>query len=366
MSKHARRQTVRVKKKTRYSPEERQVLRKKRWGIVATVFLSVASVILVSAGVLLCQYNYNYVSLDDISDDDLGITGSVASGEVINIALFGVDTRRSNSFKGNSDTIMVLSIDKVHNKVKITSVMRDSLVVIDGHKWGAYKINSAYGKGPTNAIKVLNSNFGLDIREYATVNFNGMAHIIDEMGGIEVDVTKGEVKDANKHIKYQAKRMGEDPDYIDKAGLQTLNGMQAVAWARIRHVQTSDGTTADFGRTDRQRYVMEQLFNKLLTLEVSRYPSLIKTLLPYVETSLSYSDLINLASVLQSTGLNFEQTRVPQSEYVINSGYNFHGASTVYYNLEYATKVMHAFIYDDIDPKTYMEQNGVDKTRWLG
>ena len=141
--------------------------------------------------------------------------------------------------------------------------------------------------------------------------------------------------------------------------------MQAVAWARIRHVKTADGTTADFGRTDRQRYVMEKLFDKLLTLEKSKYPSLIKTMLPYVETSLSYSDIINLAAVLQNTGLNFEQTRVPQREYVINSGYSFHGASTVYYNVEYASKVMHAFIYDDIDPKTYMEQNGIDKTRWL-
>ena len=274
--------------------------------------------------------------------------------------------RRSNSFKGNSDTIMVLSIDKVHNKIKITSVMRDSLVVIDGHKWGAYKINSAYSKGPASAIKTLNSNFNLDIREYATVNFNGMSQIIEELGGIEVDVTQAEVKDANIHIKYQAKRMGVAPEYIKEPGLQVLNGIQAVCWARIRHVKTSDGTTADFGRTDRQRYVMEKLFDKLLTLEKSKYPSLIKTMLPYVETSLSYSDIINLAAVLQSTGLNFEQTRVPQSEYVINSGYSFHGASTVYYNVEYAAKVMHAFIYDDIDPKTYMEQNGIDKTRWLG
>lgn len=364
MSKHARHSAA-PHKKTRYTPKEKQVLRRKRVGIAATVFLTVLAIVFVAVGTLLCEFNYNYVSLDNISDDELGITGGNNSKDVINIALFGVDTRRSNSFKGNSDTIMVLSIDKVHKKVKLTSVMRDSLVVIEGHKWGVYKINSAYGKGPANAIKTLNSNFNLDIREYATVNFNGMAHIIEEMGGIEVDVTKAEVRDANTHIKYQAKRMGVNPDYIDEPGVQTLNGMQAVAWARIRHVKTSSGVTADFGRTDRQRYVMEKLFDKLLTLDAGKYPGLIKTMLPYVETSLSYSDLINLAAVLQETGLNFEQTRVPQQDYVISPGYSFHGASTVYYNLEYATKVMHAFIYDDIDPKTYMEQNGVDKTRWL-
>lgn len=361
MPKHSR-QAVRERKRTRYSPEERRLLRRKRWAIVATALLSVAAIVMVAFGVLLCEFNYNYVSLDGLTDQELGITGTL-SEDVINIALFGVDTRRNTSFKGNSDTIMILSIDQIHNKIKLTSVMRDSLVKIDGYR--TYKINSAYAHGgPQLGIHTLNSNFNLDIREYVTVNFNGMANIIDGMGGVDLSVTESEMKDANIHIKYQAKRLGIQPEYITQTGPQHLNGLQAVAWARIRHVRTADGVVADFGRTDRQRYVLELLFDKAVKMDAGKYPSMIKSMLPYVETSLSYSDLINLASVLHKTGLHFEQTRVPDFKYLINAGYSVHGASCVYYNLDYAAKVTHAFIYDDVTPEEYMEQHGVDKSSW--
>lgn len=367
MSNHARGRTVHEKKKRHVRPEEQPPRRKKGWAIAAVAVLSVMAVVSATLGVLRCQFNYNYVDLKNFSDAELGINkNSVSQSEdVINIALFGLDTRRADSFKGNSDTIMVLSIDKVHNKIKLISIMRDSLVNIENYRYPAYKINAAYAKGgPTLAINTINRNFNLDIREYVTVNFNGMAKIIDKLGGITANVTKAEVKDANIHIKYQARRINVEPDYITHEGEQQLNGLQAVAWARIRHVKTADGVSNDFGRTDRQRYVLECLFNKLLATDKSQYPSLIHTMLPYVETSLSYADLIGLAGVLSQTGLNFEQARIPQMKMLISGGFTVHGASTVYYNLDYATKVIHAFIYDDIKPKDYMEQNEVDKTPW--
>lgn len=366
MSKHSRPSKIGgVKKKARYSPEEHRQINRKRWAIAAASLLLALSVIFVACGSVLCQFNYNYVSLDDISNADLGISDNKPkTDDVINIALFGVDTRRSNSFKGLSDTIMILSIDKTNSKIKVTSVMRDSLVEIEGRN--PNKINTAYSTGGAKlAIKTLNQNFNLDIREYVTVNFNGMIHVVDELGGITAEVTKAEMKDANKHIKYQARRMGVTPDYIDEPGTQELSGMQAVAWARIRKVKTADGVTDDFGRTDRQRYVIEQLFNKLLKMKKSRYPSLIQTLLPYVETSLSYSDIIELASVLSVTGLNYEQARIPMKDYMISGNFKAGKVTaTVYYNLEYASRLLYAFIYDDIDPETYIDTNGVVKEGW--
>ena len=108
---------------------------------------------------------------------------------------------------------------------------------------------------------------------------------------------------------------------------------------------------------------MEQMFNKALKMNPSEYPKLIKTLLKYVETSLSYEDVIGMAGVLTG-GVKFEQTRVPLVDYVINAGYSVRGSSTVYFNLDYAKKIVNAFIYDDIDPEDYIRENGVDKSGW--
>ena len=204
-------------------------------GIFGLLFVTLASVML--------QFSYNQSSnLNDLTDEELGIDvdkDSDKSTDIINIALFGVDSRSSKSFSGNSDSIMVISIDNLHNKIKITSFMRDSLVEIDGYR--PYKLNSAYAKSATVAIKTLNQNFGLNIRDYATVNFVGMADIIDAVGGIEVNLTERERVEANKHIKSASKEVGTDYDRIKEAGLQTLTGAQAVAFARIRKVSTSAG-----------------------------------------------------------------------------------------------------------------------------
>lgn len=108
------------------------------------------------------------------------------------------------------------------------------------------------------AVKTLNQNFDLNIREYATVNFNQMAQIVDSVGGVDIELSEAERKDANRSIWEQSEVAGLPPDYIGSAGLQTLNGTQAVAYARIRYVGN-----ADFQRTSRQREVLRQIFEKV-------------------------------------------------------------------------------------------------------
>ena len=354
-------------------------LRRQKWQ--KAVMISATSLVLVMAitvGVLFKVFDYNYNNITG-DPENLGFE-SVIDKKITNVALFGIDSRQVDSFKGLSDSIMILSLNAETKKVKVISVMRDSLVPITYNGKTTYgKINSAYSKGgPELAIKTLNTIFGLDISEYATVNFYGMADIIDAVGGIDVELAEGELNaygyengvrmnwGINGMIEEQCGYMGIDPSkyLVKKAGLQHLNGVQAVAYARIRHAANIEGTNDDFGRTDRQRYVMEQLFNKAVTLNTAQYISLAKSLIPCSETSLSYSQIMSLAVNILLASPTFEQSRVPLDEYRMESKSISGYGSCLYYDLDYAGKIIRAFIYNDITPEDYMEINGVEKNDW--
>jgi LCP family protein required for cell wall assembly len=167
------------------------------------------------------------------------------SYEVINIDLFGLD-RRSKEEAARSDSIMIISIDKKHNKIKMSSIMRDTYVKIKDH--GETKINHAYAYGgPQLAIRTLNENFNLDIRDYIAVDFFNAEEIIDAMGGITIDINQDEIALLNNNALGVANIEEKSVDKISKTGPQTLNGLQAVAYSRIRY--TAGG---DFVRTERQ------------------------------------------------------------------------------------------------------------------
>ena len=254
--------------------------------------------------------------------------------------------------------------------------MRDTLVPMEyqGDSYFA-KINSAYSKGPEHAIKTINQAFDLDISEYATVNFYGMTDIIDAVGGITATITQDELTwkghghpNLNNCMDEICSEMGLNARnyYIHTAGEQTLNGVQAVAYARVRHCTTVWGTRDDFGRTDRQRHVMQELFNKAITMKKTQYVSLIKALIPCSETSLSYSDVLGLAVNILLSSPTFEQYRLPPSEYQSEflmtspSGYG----SIIYYDLDYAAKMINSIIYDDVTMAQYIELNPVERNNW--
>ncbi|MBQ8203965.1 MAG: LCP family protein [Clostridia bacterium] len=349
---------------------------KKRWkklkkgqkaAIISVTAVVLAAVLIITIPHMI--YNYRYLTGDN---EELGFT-DIIDEEVVNIALFGIDARSTKSFKGLSDSIMILSLNTETKKVKIISVMRDSLVPMNYKGKTTYgKITTAYSKGgPELAIKTLNQNFGLDISEYATVNFYGMADIIDAVGGIDVTLTerevtaRGSVHGINDMIQELCVYLGYNPEkyYVKKAGEQHLNGVQAVAYARIRHVANIWGTNNDYGRTDRQRYVMEQLFNKATQMKKSQYTKMIKALIPCTETSLSMSEIFSLAVDILLKEPTFEQTRVPQPEFAMTSPQGSFGA-VVYYDLDYASEVIHAVIYDDMTIEDYVAQNGIKKNDW--
>ena len=305
-----------------------------------------------------------------LTNSELGYE-NVISEDVFNIALFGVDSRKKGDFTGLSDSIMILSVNKVNNTVKIVSIMRDSLVPITNDGKTSYsKINSAYSRGgPALAVKTLNTVFGLDISAYATVNFYGMADIIEAVGGIEIEVTQAEIDDnvygLNALIREHYSNIGKDPTpyLINTPGVHKVNGLQAVAYARIRKAVNAYGSTDDFGRTERQRVVMKKIMDKALAMDVSTYPGLVEKLTPFVRTSLSNNQMLALAAQLAKKP-TLIQTRVPHNEYIINADYRGTGASCVYYNYQYAGKVIRAFFYDNIIPEDYIKTNGADLTGW--
>lgn len=348
-------ETVQKKKKSR-----------KTWIIIPIILLLLIALAVVSALIFVKQYfNYNYKEITS-KPEELGFE-EVIEEKTINIALFGIDSRSEKSFSGRSDSIMILSLNTGTKEIKLISVMRDSFVPIDYKNKITYnKINSAYAKGgPELAVKTLNTVFGLDISEYATVNFFGMADIIDALGGIEVEVTKSEVSFINGGVAEHCKYSGEDTEKnkINSAGKQLLNGVQAVAYARIRYTSNAQGTSNDYGRADRQRYVLNQLFNKAKTIDKSKYPALIKAAMPCCETSLSYTEIMDLAIKIMLQSPTFEETRVPDTDYTMKAPKTSAG-SIVYYDLNFAAQLIHSFIYDDVKPEDYIAANGVQKNDW--
>ena len=349
----------------------------KRKAIIAVGSLLLVLIIMITTFFIMFDYNYRGITTDP---SKLGFK-SVIDENIINVALFGIDSRDTNgktSFKGNSDSIMILSINTKTKKVKIISLMRDTLVPIERDTGLTYnKLNCAYSwGGPELAIKTLNQNFGLDISEYATVNFYGMSDIIDAVGGIDATLTDDEVnaRGVNNHgindmIEEicQYEKLKPKDYYVTVSGKQHLNGIQAVAYARIRYCTNIWGTSNDYGRTDRQRFVMEQLFEKAKEMGKSQSVGLAKALIPCTETSLSYSQIVGIAFNVMFSSPSFEQYRIPQNtpemNFLMPSPSGSFG-SVVYFDLDYASNVIKAIIYDDMTIEEYVAEHPIEKNNW--
>lgn len=271
--------------------------------------------------------------------------GKEDNNGILNIALFGVDSRNSKVDIPHSDCIIIATIDNKHSKIKLSSIMRDTYVEVNGH--GKTKITEAYFYGgPKLAIRTLNENFNLDIKEYATVDFTGLSRIINNLGGITVNIKQYEVREINKWIAELAELQHVKYTPIYKSGPQNLDGIQAVAYCRIR--QVGDG---DFERTDRQRIILEKIFNKLKNTDIKRYPYLVADFSPYIETSISKANIIALGSkIVMNDILTIDQQRFPVDGYCKGEIIN-----RVWYlipepNLATLSKQISSYIYDDIKP----------------
>ncbi|MBB6698281.1 LCP family protein [Clostridium algidicarnis] len=283
---------------------------------------------------------------------DLGINEDLQSNlkgkgkdDIINIAFFGTDQRDKNEI-GRSDAIMILTVDKDTKKIKLSSIMRDCYVKIDGH--GKDKLNHAYAfGGPELSIKTLNQNFNLNIKDYASVNFSHLQDIVDAMGGVEVDITKEELQSINGMMNELADIDNYEPPYLSSPGKQTLNGKQALAYSRTRYIGNGD-----FDRADRQRTIINALFEKIKKAGVLKYPSIVNTLLPLVETSMESSEILKLGTDMLSAGIgNLEQERFPVDGYYKDGGEMIKGVWYLPFDSEATIKQMQDYIFNDKKPE---------------
>lgn len=289
-----------------------------------------------------------------VSKEDLGIDKATedtlnsfsSSDDVVNIALFGLDQRTEDE-PCRSDAIIVLSVDTAHKKLKLTSIMRDSYVNIDGH--GKDKLNHAYAYGgPQLAIKTLNQNFKLNITDYVSINFFELEKLIDDLGGVVIDIKPAEVPFINDHMKEVASLTQTPVTLLKNSGSQNLNGRQALAYSRIRYQGNGD-----YERTDRQRKVLEAIMHKVLNSNVSQYPALLDKLGPHVTTSLSNMEILSLGtSVVTSGTTNIEQVRFPYDGYFNDSGKMIGEVWYLPYDLDETSNQIHEYIYNDNLPKS--------------
>lgn len=346
------------------SPEMEKKLKKRRRPVLKAIVITLSVLLVLLIGAATTFYIVLDGALDSfggkpVDEDKIAVDSSNSLPTVKNIALFGIDSRQNQDvsqdedgekLKGLSDSIIIMSVNTKTKAIKLISVMRDSAVKVDG---SYRKINSAYSRGGAElAIHTLNSNFGLDITDYATVNFAGMAEIIDVVGGIEADVTQNEINDRfygiNGMILEQSQIKGIKPEYIETPGKQKLNGNQAVAWARIRKQATATGERDDYGRTARQRHVLNELFQKAKKLNPLEYGDLIDAMKDCVETSLSSNEILSLAMAVIRGG-TLTDARIPYDGYTVPGNLVTGG---VHYDIETAKDMIAQFIYAD---KTFAE-----------
>lgn len=289
---------------------------------------------------------------------------------VVNILLVGIDGRTADMDSKNStqhgDVQIIVSINKQDGSIKLTSVLRDLYVTIPGYK-SKNRINVAYSRGGGQlAMRTMNKLLELNIEHYVVINFYGLASIIDSLGGVDIELTKAEAGAINTYIKKNLKKGGydnQDKGYerqdLEKVnGVQHLDGIQAVMYARLRSIDN------DFKRSERQRHLLEVLLAKVLDggLDMDKLLKLMEICLPYAETNMSAWDMMELAMGVLNSGIMdklssgaalLEQNRVPMDEtwkYYTTDG----GASVVAFRTtkrqQENVEGIHKFIYGEYIP----------------
>lgn len=273
-------------------------IKKKNKGL--KIFLKVLIVIIVIIlGIAIAGYSFVHNKLSKMKTEYIDKTAIGISEEAKdslkgyrNIALLGIDSRADDYGTGNrSDCIIIASINEKTKEVKLLSVYRDTYVYVteNGNK-KLDKITHAYSYGGAqNTLKSLNEALDLNITEYVTVNFDAVIAAVNALNGVEIDITSEELKYINDYIDATSQSSGVKSSHLSKAGRQTVDGVQAVAYSRIRY--TAGG---DYKRTERMRTVVTAMAKKAKTLNIGQLNKLADEILPRVSKNIENNDIIAL------------------------------------------------------------------------
>lgn len=231
----------------------------------------------------------------EIPEEEIVINESVSEEQLEimkgyrNIALFGVDSTVGALTKNTrSDSIIVASINQDTKEIRLVSVYRDTFLNLGNDKYN--KCNSAYANGgPKQAISMLNANLDLNITEFVTIGFAGLVDVVDALGGIEMEITEAEIQHLNNYQIGIAENLKRKYTPVTKAGLQTLDGMQATAYCRIRYTAGDD-----FRRAERQRDVLKAIMEKSKDASVSQLVEIADSVFDEVYTSFGLTEITEL------------------------------------------------------------------------
>lgn len=316
--------------------------KKKSWSTTKKVVLSLVMVLVILIGTVLGFYkhikNKIYVKKEpSISNNDSEF--KEVEG-ITNVLLIGVDARDLDE-PCRSDSMIIATLDNNNKKVKLTSLFRDTLVDIPGH--GEAKLNSAYMLGgPELLMKTVKETYNVSIDKYIIINFWGFETIVDYIGGIEVDVKDYQLEELNKYI---GESTGGNDCPVEKAGIQTLNGKQALSYARIRY-----NVGDEYERTDRQREVIFKVIEKLQNTKPSKYLGVMNTMLEYIKTNIDPLEALNMAyTIYKLPSLDVEQLQIPLVALSETRNYKELGSVFLMDRLQNAS-ILYNFIYENKYP----------------
>ena len=258
-----------------------------------------------------------------------------------NILLIGLDGT-NDKFPKRSDTMIILTIDKLNKSLKLTSLARDTLVKIPGR--GEEKLTHAYAYGQEELLmQTINENFDLDIKDYAVVNFKSFIDIVDIIGGVDINVNEKEIHHLNEVIKECYGVNHEDTkniEYITSSGNHNLNGYQALAYARIRKLDTI------YKRDERQRLILTNIAHKLSDVSISKYPQIAKSILRHIKVNIAFNKIIDLAFIAHElASYDISQLEFPISEYREEGRIGEKGTYVVKWDKNKNIELLHQFIY---------------------
>ena len=254
-----------------------------------------------------------------------------------NLLLIGTDTYTDKQ-QGRSDTMILVRMDAAGNVIRMVSFMRDLYVKIPGH--GSTRLNAAYSYGGAELLEeTLWNNFNVTADAYVAVNFEIMADLVDQIGGVDIEVSSSEMRQLNSILKYYNKKSGhaQSDQLLTQSGVQTLTGRQALSYSRIRKIDS------DFQRTSRQREVVEAAFHKITQMDMGAITSLILTNMSRVTTDIDLQAALRLIPMaLKARDAEFQTFRIPADNAYTSE--NIRGMDVLVPNLEKNKRLLNAFL----------------------
>lgn len=250
---------------------------------------------------------------------------------------------------GISDAIILVTLDPIHHKIKLTNIARDTYVVYHDKGYSS-KVNHAFRWGGASyALQILNENFSLNVEDYISIDFDNMEDLIDFFGGVEVDVDYAEWKFMNNPAI--------------EIGRTTLDGKFGLKYCRIRTIDS------DLVRQSRQQEVLLSMYNKAKEISPTYYPALIRQCAKMTTTSFDITDLISMSDILLDDELTIEMHSIPGDDAINAFGGTIYGGWYYIYDLDYASDYIYQIIYEDYyvsgyDAEAvdaYEQENGLGK-----